>query len=61
MNSLNVEVIPTVNEKFNPEVHEAVMHVESEEYDEQTVIEELKKGYKLKDRVIRPAMVKVAN
>ena len=61
MNSHNVEVIPTVNEKFNPEVHEAVMHVESEEYDEQTVIEELKKGYKLKDRVIRPAMVKVAN
>ncbi|MBO5179338.1 MAG: nucleotide exchange factor GrpE [Clostridia bacterium] len=61
MNSLNVEVIPTVNEKFNPEVHDAVMHIESEEYDEQTVIEELKRGYKIKDRVIRPAMVKVAN
>lgn len=61
MNSLNVEVIPTVNEKFNPEVHDAVMHIESEEYDEQTVVEELKRGYKIKDRVIRPAMVKVAN
>ena len=61
MNSLNVEVIPTVNEKFNPEVHDAVMHVESEEYDEQTVIEELKRGYKIKDRVIRPAMFKLDN
>lgn len=61
MNSLNVEVIPTVNEKFNPEIHDAVMHIESEEYDEQTVVEELKRGYKIKDRVIRPAMVKVAN
>ncbi|MBR4110143.1 MAG: nucleotide exchange factor GrpE [Clostridia bacterium] len=61
MNSLNVEVIPTVNEKFNPEFHDAVMHIESEEYDEQTVVEELKRGYKIKDRVIRPAMVKVAN
>ncbi len=61
MTSLNVEVIPTVNEKFDPEFHDAVMHVESEEYDEKTVIEELRRGYKMKDRVIRHAMVKVAN
>lgn len=61
MSSLNVEEIPTVNEKFDPEFHDAVMHVESEEYDEKTVIEELRKGYKMKDRVIRHAMVKVAN
>ena len=61
MTSLNVEIIPTVNEKFNPEIHDAVMHVESEEYEETTVIEELRRGYKLKDRVIRHAMVKVAN
>lgn len=61
MTSLNVEVIPTVNEKFDPEFHDAVMHIESEEYDEKTVIEELRRGYKMKDRVIRHAMVKVAN
>lgn len=61
MTSLNVEIIPTVNEKFNPEFHDAVMHVESDEYDEKTVIEELRRGYKIKDRVIRHAMVKVAN
>lgn len=61
MNSLGVFEIPTVNETFNPEVHDAVMHIESEEYGEQIVVEELRKGYKRGDRVIRHAMVKVAN
>lgn len=61
MNSLGVFEIPTVNETFNPEVHDAVMHIESEEYGEQVVVEELRKGYRRGDRVIRHAMVKVAN
>lgn len=61
MSSLGVEVIPTVNEKFDPEIHDAVMHIESEEYEEKVVVEELRKGYKMKDRVLRHAMVKVAN
>lgn len=61
MNSLGVTQIPTVNEVFNPEVHDAVMHIESEEYGEQIVVEELRKGYRRGDRVIRHAMVKVAN
>jgi len=61
MNSLGVTEIPTVNEVFNPEVHDAVMHIESEEYGEQIVVEELRKGYRRGDRIIRHAMVKVAN
>lgn len=61
MKELNVELISTVKEKFNPEIHDAVMHVENEEYGEQEVIEELRSGYKLGDRVLRHAMVKVAN
>ena len=61
MNSLGVTEIPTVNETFNPEVHDAVMHIESEEYGEQVVVEELRKGYRRGDRIIRHAMVKVAN
>lgn len=61
MTSLGVSEIPTVNETFNPEVHDAVMHIESEDYGEQVVVEELRKGYKRGDRVIRHAMVKVAN
>lgn len=61
MKSLGVTEIPTVNETFNPEVHDAVMHIESEEYGEQIVVEELRKGYRRGDRIIRHAMVKVAN
>ncbi|MCM3730761.1 nucleotide exchange factor GrpE [Fictibacillus nanhaiensis] len=51
--------IPAVGEKFDPNLHQAVMQVEDSEYESNTVIEELQKGYMLKDRVIRPAMVKV--
>jgi molecular chaperone GrpE len=51
--------IATVGEKFDPNMHQAVMQVEDSEYESNTVIEELQKGYMLKDRVIRPAMVKV--
>ena len=61
MTSLGCTEIPTVGETFNPEVHDAVMHIESDEYGEQQIVEELRKGYKCKDRVIRHAMVKVAN
>jgi molecular chaperone GrpE len=50
----------TVGQPFNPEYHEAVMRVESDEHEEGTVVEELQRGYILKDRVIRPAMVKVS-
>jgi molecular chaperone GrpE len=51
--------VPTVGEKFDPNMHQAVMQVEDSEYESNTVVEELQKGYMLKDRVIRPAMVKV--
>nr|WP_319005491.1 nucleotide exchange factor GrpE [Metabacillus litoralis] len=54
-----VETIKSVGEEFDPHLHQAVMQVEDENFDSNTVVEELQKGYKLKDRVIRPAMVKV--
>lgn len=54
-----VEEIKTTGEPFDPHVHQAVMQVEDENYESNVVIEELQKGYRLKDRVIRPAMVKV--
>ncbi len=50
----------TVGQPFNPEYHQAIMQVESDEYEEGIVVEELQKGYLLKDKVIRPAMVKVS-
>ncbi len=61
LTSIGVENIPTVNETFNPEFHDAVMHVEDEKYGEKEIIEELRCGYKFGDRVLRHAMVKVAN
>lgn len=55
-----LEVIPALEEKFDPNHHEAVLQVEDENYVENTVTEELRRGYFLKGKVIRAAMVKVA-
>lgn len=52
--------ICSVGEKFDPCKHEAVMHVESKNHEKNVIIEEHKKGYFLKDRLLRPAMVTVA-
>ncbi|MRH43072.1 nucleotide exchange factor GrpE [Aquibacillus halophilus] len=54
-----VEEIKTTGEEFDPHLHQAVMQVEDDQYESNIVLEELQKGFKLKDRVIRPAMVKV--
>ncbi|MGJ9381683.1 nucleotide exchange factor GrpE [Salipaludibacillus sp. CF4.18] len=51
--------IETVGQPFDPHFHQAVMQVESDEFESNIVVEELQPGYKLKDRIIRPAMVKV--
>lgn len=56
-----VEEIKSLGELFDHNLHNAVMHVEDESASENTVVEEFQKGYKLKDRVIRHSMVKVAN
>ena len=58
---MGVEEIPAKGEKFDPELHNAVMHEENEEYDENTVSEVFLKGYKMGDKIIRHSMVKVAN
>lgn len=52
--------IEAVGQAFDPNIHEAILSVESEEYSENTVVEEVQKGYYLKDRVLRPSMVKVS-
>lgn len=54
-----VETIETEGQEFDPNLHHAVMQVEDEEIESNHIVEELQKGYLLKDRVIRPAMVKV--
>ncbi|MBP2033030.1 molecular chaperone GrpE [Clostridium algifaecis] len=57
---LNVEEIPT-DGQFDPHIHSAVMHIEDESYEENSIVEVFQKGYKREDKVIRPSMVKVAN
>ncbi|TMV43847.1 nucleotide exchange factor GrpE [Paenibacillus mesophilus] len=52
--------IESVGQPFNPEYHQAIMQVESEEHEEGIVVEEVQKGYMLKDKVLRVAMVKVS-
>ena len=52
--------IEAMGQKFDPNLHEAVAHDVSDEHEEDSVIEEFQKGYKLGDRVIRPSMVKVS-
>lgn len=59
--SMGVTEIPAKNEKFDPNVHNAVMHDQSDEYEENTVSDVFLKGYKLGDKVIRHSMVKVMN
>jgi len=54
-----VEVIEAQGKEFDPNVHQAVMMVQDDNFESGVVVEELQKGYKLKDRVIRASLVKV--
>ncbi|MDQ0058391.1 nucleotide exchange factor GrpE [Paenibacillus harenae] len=55
-----LKAMNVVGEPFNPEFHQAIMQVESDEHEEGIIVEEVQKGYVLKDKVLRPAMVKVS-
>lgn len=58
---LGVEAFGESGDAFDPNIHNAVMHIESEDFGENVVAQVFSKGYKLGDRIIRPAMVRVAN
>ena len=57
---LGVRPIPAAGEPFDPHLHQAVEMVDTSDAPDHTVLEELQRGYKLKDRLLRPAMVRVA-
>lgn len=61
LKNLNVTEINPVDQPFDPEQHNAVMHVDDDTVEGNSIVEVLRKGYKLGEKVIRPAMVKVAN
>jgi len=57
---IGVRPVSAKGEQFDPRVHEAIEMVDTEDFEDHQVIEQLQTGYKLKDRLLRPAMVKVA-
>lgn len=61
LEGVGVKAIEAVGKEFNPDFHNAVMHVEDEEVGENIVVEEFQKGYTYRDSVVRHSMVKVAN
>lgn len=60
-NVLGIKEVAQVGDAFDPNCHEAVMHIEDENLGENVIAQVLQKGYKIGDTVIRPAMVSVAN
>ena len=60
LEALGVKPIPAVGEQFNPHIHEAVVTEATDEYEPDTVIQEIRSGYRLGDKLIRPALVKVS-
>lgn len=61
LSSLGVTPIEAVGTRFDPSIHEAIAGIESAEVEHDTVVDELQRGYRLHDRVIRPSMVRVAH
>ncbi|HLK31725.1 MAG TPA: nucleotide exchange factor GrpE, partial [Terriglobales bacterium] len=60
LEKLGLRPIPAKGEPFDPRLHEAIEMVDTDEVEDHHVFEELQRGYKLKDRLLRPAMVRVA-
>ena len=60
LQKFGVEQVPSAGAQFDPNIHEAVSTEPSEEHEEGQILEEVRKGYKMKDRLLRPAQVKVA-
>lgn len=61
LKGLNVQPVETVGTQFDPRVHEALGSVETKEFPDHQVLEEIRRGYKLRDKLLRPAMVKIAS
>ena len=60
LEALGVKPVPAVGERFDPHLHEAVVTEETDEHEPDTVMQEIVRGYRLGDKLLRPALVKVA-
>ncbi len=61
LRQLSVQAVPTVGQPFDPRVHEALGTVERADLPDQTVAEEIRKGYRIRERLLRPAMVRIVS
>jgi molecular chaperone GrpE len=61
LSAIGVEPMNAEGKQFDPNFHNAVIHIEDENLEENVIVEEMQKGYMYKDQVLRHSMVKVAN
>ena len=61
LEKMQVKAVPTVGEAFDPRIHEGLGTVERDDVPDHQVVEEIRRGYKLRDRLLRPALVRVAH
>jgi molecular chaperone GrpE len=61
LRGLNVQPVETVGTQFDPRIHEALGSIETAEFPDHQVVEEIRRGYKLREKLLRPAMVKIAS
>ena len=60
LRGLNVQAVETVGAQFDPRIHEALGSIETAEHPDHQVLEEIRRGYKLRDKLLRPALVRIA-
>ena len=60
LKGLNVQAVEAVGAQFDPRVHEALGSIETKEFPDHQVLEEIRRGYKIRDKLLRPALVKIA-
>ena len=61
LRGLNVQPVETVGAQFDPRVHEALGSIETKEFPDHQVMEEIRRGYKLREKLLRPALVRIAS
>ncbi|MBW4037565.1 MAG: nucleotide exchange factor GrpE [Acidobacteria bacterium] len=61
LRTLNVQPVETIGIQFDPRVHEALGSIETVEHPDHQVLEEIRRGYKLRDKLLRPALVRIAS
>ena len=61
LRGLNVQAVESVGTQFDPRVHEALGSIETAEHPDHQVLEEIRRGYKLRDKLLRPALVRIAS